>query len=220
MPESTPPFSSHELHAPPVRESASSAHFRFGHSLLFTGHMIDRPERAQPRFPAWAESRARDAIHNRVAEIIWTQPGPTIGLAGAASGGDLLFHEICDELAIATRIVLALPVDEFVEASVAPAGPGWVKRFHALLERRMPEELCVMGPKDGLQEGLAGNIWQRVNLWMIEQAVSLAPERALLALWDGEVGDGPGGTEHFVHAALKSGVRILPTIEMLAILQS
>jgi hypothetical protein len=60
-------------------------------------------------------------------------------------------------------------------------------------------------------------VWQRANLWMIEKASALAPERALLALWDGKTGDGPGGTEHFLQVAGQFGVRILPIIPMEAI---
>jgi hypothetical protein len=70
---------------------------------------------------------------------------------------------------------------------------------------------------DGLLEGATDNVWQRANLWMIEKASSLAPERALLALWDGKTGDGPGGTEHFLRIAGQCGVRILPVIPMEAI---
>jgi hypothetical protein len=220
MPDLTPrPAFVHEVKASPTPEPDAVEHFKFAHSLLFTGHMIDSTDRAQPRFPPWAESRARSAIRERVAGIAWTEPGPTIGLAGAASGGDLLFHEICEELAIPTLILLALPVDGFLIASVAPAGPAWVERFGALLERRGREELHIMRSEDGLLEGQTSNIWQRANLWMIEQAVNLAPERALLALWDGKAGDGPGGTEHFLQIAQKSGIRVVPHIEMHLVLQ-
>jgi hypothetical protein len=157
---------------------------------------------------------SREAIRQAVADLRWAESGPTIGLAGAASGGDILFHEICAELGIATRILLALPVEEFVAASVAPAGPAWVKRFHSLAETRGPENLAIRGEKDGLLEGATGNVWQRANLWMIEVAVALAPERALLALWDGKTGDGPGGTEHLLQAASRFGVRVAPPIQI------
>ena len=52
-----------------------------------------------------------------------------------------------------------------------------------------------MGDGDGLIEGPTENVWQRVNFWMVEEAVALAPERTLIALWDGKGGDGPGGTD-------------------------
>ena len=180
--------------------------------------MIDSPGRRRARFPAWAENRARDAIHAAIAGLQWTQPGTTVGLAGGACGGDLLFHECCEELGIATRVLLALPPHEFEATSVAPAGPRWVKRFHTLLDKAAAG-LHVMQKNDGLIEGVTGNIWQRANLWMIEEAGRLAPERALLALWDGKTGDGPGGTEHFLRAAASYDICILPPIEMRTLLQ-
>ena len=204
-------------------ESAASLRnegaWAFAHALLFTGHMIDQAGRKHPRFPAWAESRARRAIRDAVTAIAWTQEGMTIALSGAASGGDLLLQECCEELGIATMVLLALPRDEFEAASVAPAGPGWVRRYHALLERTAPDRLRVMEHGDGLLEGATDNVWQRANLWMIEMASALAPERALLALWDGETGDGPGGTEHFLQVARRGGIRILSVIEMMTLLE-
>ncbi len=190
----------------------------FRHALLFTGHMIDRPDREHPRFPASAESRVREAMREAIERITWTTPGTTIGLAGGASGGDILFHEICAELAIPARIMLALPAEEFEAASVAPAGPAWIERFRALLQRTGPEGIRIMGEQDGLSEGLTSNVWQRANLWMMDAAMALAREQALLALWDGHVGDGPGGTEHFIEVAQRLGIRILPTLVMRSLL--
>ncbi len=194
--------------------------WEYGHALLFTGHMIDAADRRQPRFPARAETRARTAIREAIEGIAWARLGTTIGLAGGASGGDLLFHECCEELGIPTRVLLALPPDAFEAESVAPAGPEWVRRFRALVAKAGPERLQVMKNKDGLLEGATDNIWQRANLWMIEEATAIAPEQALLALWDGQLGDGPGGTEHFLQAARQCGVRILPTITMQDLLRA
>lgn len=199
--------------------SVPAEQWPFAHALLFTGHMIDREDRARPRFPASAEERARRAIYDAVAAVEWKQPGTTIALAGGASGSDLLFHECCEELGIPTRVLLALPPDAFEAESVAPAGAAWVRRFRALIARAMPDRLRVMQSGDGLLEGATDNIWQRANLWMIEQASALAPERALLALWDGNVGDGPGGTEHFLQVAGQCSIRILPTIPMQSLLR-
>jgi hypothetical protein len=214
------PLATHEpASVQPSRQNASG-NLPFAHALLFTGHMIDKIDREEPRFPPWAEDRARAAIRVSVADMPWNQPGPTIGLAGAASGGDLLFHEVCAELGIPTLILLALPVADFVAVSVAPAGSDWVRRFHALLGARGQDCLRIMGRHDGLLEGHTDNIWQRANLWMIEVAIGLAPERALLALWDGAGGDGPGGTEYFVQTAPRFGIPVAPPIQMQALLRS
>jgi hypothetical protein len=209
--------------APPkvsaTTEQSGPHYWKFARALLFTGHMIDSADRKQPRFPAWAEGRAFEAIRNAIAALPWTQQGPAIGLAGAASGGDLLFHEACAELEIPTKILLALPVNDFLAASVSPAGPDWVRRFHAVVDKRGCERFQIMGDKNGLLEGETDNVWQRANLWMIEQALALAPERSLLALWDGRASDGPGGTEHLVEVAPKFGVRVAPLIQMQMLLR-
>jgi hypothetical protein len=183
----------------------------FAQSLLFTGHMIDAPGRKVERFPARAEVRARAAIYDAVLGL---RREATVGVAAGASGGDLLFHEVCAELGIPTRLYLALPAEEFIAKSVAPAGVDWVRRFEALVERLGVGNVFVMGEADGLAEGPTENVWQRANFWMVEEAVALAPERTLIALWDGKGGDGPGGTEHLVTAAPGYGVRVAPVIGM------
>lgn len=186
----------------------------FAQALLFTGHMIDAAGRKVERFPARAEARARAAIYDVVLGL---RRDATVGIAAGASGGDLLFHEVCAELGIPTRLYLALPLAKFIEKSVAPGGADWVRRFEALVERLGTANVHVMGDGDGLVEGPTENVWQRVTFWMVEEAVALAPERTLIALWDGKGGDGPGGTEHFVNAAPGYGVRVAPVIGMQSI---
>ena len=191
--------------------------FPFSHSILFTGHMIDAPTRTNPRFPAAAESAVRSAIHEAVSALLTGPARTTIGIAGGACGGDILFHEACAALGIPTRMFLALPPAEFIRHSVAHAGPAWIHRFEALTERLGPRNICVMTPSDGLPKGTTDNLWERANLWMIEEALRLAPARTLLALWDGKGGDGPGGTEHLVEIAAAQGLRIAPILSMEAL---
>ena len=62
--------------------------------LLFAGHMIDKPSRAQPRFPAVQEATARRAIRAAIAQAqaCWPAGTSALGIAGGANGGDILFH--------------------------------------------------------------------------------------------------------------------------------
>lgn len=186
--------------------------FPFAHGILFTGHMIDHPDRAIPRFPARAEFAARAAIHDALRSLSSGLPAATVGIAGGACGGDILFHESCADLGIPTRMLLALPPNQFAERSVAHGGANWVDRFHSLLQRLGPDKVLVMTLSDGRLEGHTANIWQRANIWMIEEVLCLAPDRILLALWDGKKGDGPGGTEHLIHLATRHGVHPAPVI--------
>ncbi|RXH58273.1 hypothetical protein GRAN_1583 [Granulicella sibirica] len=191
---------------------------RFGwdHAILFTGHMIDAPDRKHPRFPASCEGRAREAMAKTLRELKRVHTVRTVGIAGGASGGDLLFHEECASLGIETLLRLTLPQEKFIETSVAPAGEAWVKRFHALVERLGKSNVEVLG--DSLElpawmgERMDYDVWQRTNLWLMQEAIARAPARSLLALWDGEAGDGPGGTQHLVEAALRYGTVVAPII--------
>ena len=182
-------------------------------AIVFTGHRIDAPGRSEPRFPARAEAAVKGAIRAAVLEL---RRQSTVGIAGGASGGDLLFHEVCAELGIATLLRLALPVDEYLRASVSEAGESWVRRFEALVERGGPNNIRVLAATATTlieSQDVEPGVWERANLWMLEEARSLAQERTLLALWDGKGGDGPGGTEHLVRSAPAYGVQVAPLIE-------
>lgn len=181
------------------------------HTLLFTGHVIDAPTRATPRFPAAKEPLARQAIQAAVQQELNRLAGrAVVGLTGAASGGDILFQEVCAELGVPTRLYLALPHDQYVQASVQGAGPGWVARFEQLYQR-LPRR--VLSPSEELPEWLRAksdyNLWKRNNLWMLYHALALGSTRTtLLALWDGEpAGNGPGGTQDMVAQAEHHGAR-------------
>lgn len=198
---------------------APSPHGPFAEAILFTGHRIDAPDRKIPRFPARAELAARTAIRAAVSALLASSGTPAAGIAGGASGGDLLFHEVCAELCVPTQLRLALPPEPFIRCSVAPAGELWVQRFHALVERLGPANVRVMGTGDGQLEGSTDNLWLRANLWLVEEARRLATHRVLLALWDGQGGDGPGGTEHLVSVAPRYGIHVAPLIQMQSLLE-
>jgi hypothetical protein len=191
-----------------------SADWEFAQAVLFTGHVIDSADRKAPRFPPRAEAAAHRAIRVSVAHLRDSGGAPMVGVAGGACGGDLLFHEVCEELGVGTRLRLALPVEEFIATSVAPAGKDWVRRFWVLMKQLGPENVRVMGEKDGRRYAATDDVWSRANLWMVEDVVALAPQRTLLALWDGKGGDGPGGTEHLLSAAPSYGIRVAPPIMM------
>jgi hypothetical protein len=179
--------------------------------LLFTGHMIDTPEREKPRFPPGKEDVARKAILEAIETERDRPDGVAFGIAGGASGGDILFHEICAELGIPTRLLLALPKDAFIEASVAPAKGDWTKRFDRLAAK-LP--VRVLAESQDLPSWLAEkkdyNLWQRNNLWMLHNALAAGGDNVtLIALWNGQEGDGPGGTGDLVERARQRQARVV-----------
>lgn len=185
--------------------------------LLFTGHMIDAPDRPNPRFPADKESIAREEIKRSIEREMKEGPGGCIGIASGASGGDLLFHEVCTELGIPTELYLTLVPELFVKTSVEKAGPQWVQRFWEVHNKHVSQRRAhVLSGDSGIQELPAWlrpkpnyNIWQRSNLWMLHNALITGGSDAvtLIALWDGEMGDGLGGTSSLVEAVQQAGGR-------------
>jgi hypothetical protein len=177
--------------------------------LLFTGHQADAPGREAPRFPAACESIAREKLRSVIERELAIDPAaPVIGMAGAASGGDILFHEVCAELGIETRVLLALPPAEFEQVSVAPAGKAWVRRYRALLERNPPEIMPSEADKQSVSGHSDAGLWERNNAWILRAALTLGGKRTLLiALWDGRAGDGPGGTRDMIEQARANGAR-------------
>lgn len=170
-----------------------------GRVLLFTGHRVDAKDRKPPRFPQEAEQLARNMIREAVKHEIQGVEGRVLGIAGGASGGDILFHEVCAELDVETRLFLCSPRDAYVAASVEDGGPDWVRRFDKL-RGELPS--VVLGDSLELPDWIRRDdysVWERNNYWMLNSAWEHgAANVALIALWNGEGGDGPGGTAHMV----------------------
>jgi len=194
--------------------------------LVFAGHMIDAPDRKTPRFPADQEAVAREEIKQRVLKEMNSGSGVASAYAGGASGGDILFMEVCAELGIETRMYLAVLPQIYVNTSVNKAGGNWVDRFWKLLKahtdrnqvRILSEVTEARDDKDYLPAWLQSKkdygIWQRNNLWMLYNALAEScdnttgdPNLTLIALWDGDKGDGPGGTGDLVEKVQRLGGR-------------
>jgi hypothetical protein len=193
-------------------ESATATDQRLDRILLFTGHRIDSASRAKPRFPANMEGVAREAIRSAVAQERDFASGSILGIAGGANGGDILFLEVCDELGIDTKMLLALPENQFIEASVDNEDKSWLRRFHAQLKKHPSTPVLAGSPElpNWLHFKRGYDIWQRNNLWLLSEALSLrARNLTVIALWDGEGGDGPGDTENIVNLARWQGARIV-----------
>jgi len=165
-----------------------------GKVFLFSGHMIDAPGRPAPRFPASAEGQARRVIATALTGL-GAAPGD-LAICGGACGGDLLFAEAALERGAALELYLPFERDAFIASSVEFADADWRARFLAAAARAtavhlMPRERPPLGPGQ--------DPYAQANLWMIEAATRFGPGRVeFLCLWDGQGGDGPGGTAHMI----------------------
>jgi hypothetical protein len=104
-----------------------------------------------------------------------------------------------------------LPKNEYIKASVADGGSGWVERFKRLFDQKQPEILSDTGELPRWLRAKKGySIWQRSNLWMLHSALAISHDNlTLIALWNGTVGDGPGGTEDMVTRARDRGATFI-----------
>lgn len=185
---------------------------RIDRLVLFTGHRIDAATRKNPRFPASKEGVARNAIRSALEEEKNITSGSMLGVAGGANGGDILFLEVCDDLGIKTEMLLALPENQFIEASVDNEDKSWLRRFHAQLEKHPNTSVLADSPElpKWLQFKRGYDIWQRNNLWLLSEALCRVPKNlTVIGLWDGQAGDGPGGTEHMISLARERGARFI-----------
>ena len=179
--------------APPAPASATPAAPR---TILFTGHQVDAPGRQEPRFPADKEPLARAAIREAVLREA-AGPGGAVGLAGAASGGDILFHEVCAELGIATGCTWPCPRSstsrsrsrlQAATGSRAILGDQGSLPAAPILARQHRSSRMAAAP--GVLLDLAAE--QPLDAQRSARRRSTEPDRARPVEW--QAGDGPGGT--------------------------
>ncbi len=193
----------------PLSSSGSSNGKRV---LLFTGHMIDAPGRQEPRFPPEKVDIAKQKIAEAVAAEQQIAGGIAYGVAGGASGGDILFHQVCEAMDIPTHIFLAVPRELYIRESVAAAGPQWIEEFNQLVRSHPVRVLCDTEELPRwLQDKPDYNIWQRNNLWNLYNALAAVGGEnvTLIALWNGVTGDAPGGTSDMVEKARERGAKTI-----------
>jgi hypothetical protein len=159
---------------------------------LFTGHMIDRPGRAEPRFPAELEGVVGQAIRDRLRRL-----RPAAGYASAACGGDILFLEALLAEKCEFHIVLPFPTAGFLRASVdVVPGSDWPQRFHRILEAAA----SVTSASDHASEDPSTFVYTNLILSGMAalHARRLETQLAALAVWDGKPAVGAGGTASLV----------------------
>ena len=158
--------------------------------LVASGHMVDTPDRPQPRFPPDQVPRVTAEIREVLAG--WEVGAQTTVFSSAARGADIIVCEEALARGATVRIRLAKDEDEFERESVALPGSDWSERFHSLLAA--VAEVEVLGTREG-------DVFERTNEWLLDSARAASgsePPHAIV-IWDGQEGDGAGGTRDFLH---------------------
>lgn len=171
--------------------------------FLFTGHMVDGPHRAKPRFPVAMEPEVVHRLEQTLDKLDAHSNCIAI-LPGLACGGDILFAEACLQRGIQIDIYLPFEPSEFIQDSVNFAGDHWVERFYAILNH--PNITLHLQPErlGAIPEG--DNAYGRNNRWALYSTLAHDIRSVrLIALWNGQGGDGPGGTADMVQQVRQLG---------------
>jgi hypothetical protein len=169
---------------------------------LFSGHMIDAPGREKPRFPPDKELIAARAITQALADLGVGQAD--LAICGGACGGDLLFAEAA--LGRGAHLEVYIPFDEatFLEKSVDFADRDWRTRYFAV----KATAVLHVAPSDLGPLRSGEDAYERNNRWMLASALRFGADKVeFVCLWDGEGGDGPGGTRDMMDEIRNRGGR-------------
>jgi hypothetical protein len=181
--------------------------------VVATGHRADARSRPPPgRFPntpaciVKAKGWLRQALETEKKETA----GTLYGIAGAASGVDLLFQEVCKELGVPAKVCLPIPIEAYRRESVADGGPDWVEKFNHFIAENPPIILSNSDELPAWAQGIKDyGVFQRGNIWVMQDAL-LRPNAdvTLIALWNQKAGEGPGGTADMVKLAKSHGAKV------------
>ncbi len=158
--------------------------------------MIDGPDRDQPRFSEGHVPWVDDAIRAAIAEV--SDPEAK-GFSGAACGGDLLFCRAWLATGRHLTIFLPRPLEAFLDESVRFAGSMWESLFRNVVSAA---STTVISPEPGMSE--LDDPHTPNNLRMLAAALDDPPVTGIF-VWDGQGGDGPGGTRHMVNEVHQVG---------------
>ena len=181
--------------------------FQLPKVVVFAGHLIDRRDRRQPRFPPQLETAVREAIRLRLKKV-----GPCIGYSSAACGSDILFLEnVLKQKGGEAHIVLPYDIKQFKKDSVTIIpGTDWGTRFEEVLKGANE---VITASQQRIAEGTMSFEYTNLLLQGLAQIKARQLETPVvpLAVWDQRVGDGLGGTASMMEHWQKRGL----TVEMI-----
>ncbi len=154
---------------------------------IFTGHMVDAPDRRVPRFPLHLEPAVREAIDRWLAAN-----DVQIGVSSAACGGDILFQEALIERGSESHIILPFREELFLKTSVSHPQANWDDRFANVIRK---STTIIRAARDQTEEhAIAYSYTNKIIAGTARiRAAELDTDLYGLAVWDGKPG-AMGGT--------------------------
>ncbi len=161
--------------------------------LVFSGHMIDRPDRTTPRFPSEFESVVAKEIQRKIDML---KPG--FGFASAACGSDIIFLEAMQDASAEVSVVLPYNEEDFVRDSVDfIPNSKWRARFERVLTRSA-RVITASTQRIGIG-GISYEFCSQLLLGLAAiRCRQLDSTLIPMAIWNEKPGEGPGGTASVV----------------------
>lgn len=158
---------------------------------VFSGHMIDRPDRPNPRFPI----SAAESVRRTLRETIDRQ-AIKIAFASCACGGDILFLEEVLSAGGECIVVPPLPLRTTIRNSVAFAPGDWGARLKAILEAPKTRLLAPECDETGENDAI---VYDFANRYLLGLATLKSRELGFplvgICVWDGKESGLMGGTD-------------------------
>jgi DNA-binding SARP family transcriptional activator len=154
----------------------------------YTGHRVAAPG-SVGRFVAEEEDRVARELKETFAEV-----NVGVGFGSLAAGADILAAEALLDIGAELQVVLPFDRDEFVRASVAPAGSDWLKRFERCLASAA--DVITVSSAEYLDDPILFDFCAQVAMGdALVRADALNTDAVQVAVWDGKGHGGHAGTE-------------------------
>ncbi len=167
---------------------------------LFSGHRLDQPGRLSPRFPSESSAKVMQKLKKELIKLKLD-----FGIASAADGADILFHECLQGMGKRTIVVLPSPVEHFRKKIAASAGDEWTLRFDQVIDKADYLEISSTSRFDSEAE----DIYSLCTDFMIGSAIDIAEsfdaDLVPVVVWDGRTHNRKGGTAYAVSRLRKLG---------------
>jgi class 3 adenylate cyclase/tetratricopeptide (TPR) repeat protein len=167
--------------------------FKLPRIVVCSGHMFDKLDRKQPRFPHALEARIQKEIRSKLAQM-----EAHVGFSSLACGADMLFSEAILERGGEANIVLPFRKEDFKASSVEII-PGTTlgERFEKVMENAAT--VTTLNEMGSANDPAAYEYCNQVLMGLaLLKGRFLGLDVMPLAVWDGRLGDGRGGTQSFV----------------------
>lgn len=154
------------------------------------------------------EAQVRNWIRSQIeAEVAAIEGKSMLAIAGGCCGGDILFHEICQELKVPSWMHLPFTPDQYVPRFVRCDDPQWIERFRKLVTT-VPLTLLQASPEmpRWLKDQQTYTFLERWNSWMLSVARSTAADVTLVAICDESRADDEGVAD-LVKKAKQTGAK-------------